>query len=269
MKVFLGFLLLLVSLAVSAQEATPKDKWLANLRPMMSQSLCKGVGSPFARIFKGTPEECVLQVESLLDTCAKNDSHVVLPAMLTSTSQADHYGQVLAECVAAHYLGGEQLKAFYLLQDSSVSATTTTITVPGQGTISFEVPPMNKISETNSAEQYKYAANSGRLNLSIFVEPPKCEGGQTHEAVAKCFTSKIDQTPGIVKSTVSTECVPTYCDVAYLVMLPVGGRTIRELNINVLFVFHGKWVDVHLSMINPTTQDLQSMNQFEKSISYN
>jgi hypothetical protein len=147
-------------------------------------------------------------------------------------------------------------------------AAPTTLTVTGLGTITFETPPLNKIGEANAADHYSYVASSARLGLSIVVEPPKCDGGQTNVAAANCFNAKLPQVPGIVRQSISTECLATYCDVSYLVIVPIKGQVARQLNMDVLFAFHGRWANAHVTVINPTAQDLQVLDAFEKSISY-
>lgn len=111
----------LISVVVSnawAQEpGMAKEEWLKNLRPIMSDGLCNGAGSPFKKIYKGPAAQCVPDVEKLFDKCAANVSQVIIPARLTSVAQANRYGQIMAECIAAHYMGGDALKAFFLMQD--------------------------------------------------------------------------------------------------------------------------------------------------------
>lgn len=97
----------------------PRDTWLANLKSIMTDGLCKGAGSgsPFMLVYEGSPEECVSEVSSLFDRCAKDAPRVVLPEKLTSIPQANTYGQVMAECISARYQKGAALDAFYRLQD--------------------------------------------------------------------------------------------------------------------------------------------------------
>jgi len=109
-------LLALTQIAVAQQFNMPKQQWLTRLKPIMSQGFCKGAGSPFMQIYKGTAENCVADVERLFDACTSNEPAVVLPDALTSVSQANWYGQVMGECISAHYQGGAALEAFHALQ---------------------------------------------------------------------------------------------------------------------------------------------------------
>jgi len=103
-------------IAMAQQFNLPKQEWLTRLKPIMSQGFCKGAGSPFLQIYKGTSESCIPEVERLFDQCATSEPAVVLPDALTSLPQGNWYGQVMAECVSAHYQGGAALEAFRELQ---------------------------------------------------------------------------------------------------------------------------------------------------------
>ena len=104
------------SSVVGAQSPTPRSAWLQNLRPMMSNGLCNGTGSPFARIYKGTAEACVQDVNRLFEFCTTKEPAVVLPAELSSVPQANWYGQIIAECIGAYYQGSVAIDGFHAVQ---------------------------------------------------------------------------------------------------------------------------------------------------------
>lgn len=109
-------MLALSPIAMAQQFNMPKQQWLTRLRPIMSQGFCRGAGSPFMLMYKGTAESCLADVEKLFDYCATSESAVVLPDVLVSVPQANWYGQVMGECISAHYQGGAALEAFRTLQ---------------------------------------------------------------------------------------------------------------------------------------------------------
>jgi hypothetical protein len=115
-KISIVILLALCPIAVAQQLNMPKQTWLTRLKPIMSQGFCTGVGSPFLSIYKGAPENCVFEVEKLFDYCATNEPAVSLPEVLVGIPQATWYGQVMGECISAHYQGGAALEAFRTLQ---------------------------------------------------------------------------------------------------------------------------------------------------------
>jgi hypothetical protein len=94
----------------------PTVEWLARLKPIVSQGLCNGEGSPFKQVYKGASGNCVPELEKLFDLCAKDEPSVILPSTIKSVPQANWYGRVLAECVSAHYQGGVVLDAFREVQ---------------------------------------------------------------------------------------------------------------------------------------------------------
>lgn len=46
------------------------------------------------------------------------------------------------------------------------------------------------------------------------------------------------------------------------------GRPFEQLHINYYFIFQGKWMDLHVSMVNPTPEDLAFLATLEKSLRY-
>jgi hypothetical protein len=141
--------------------------------------------------------------------------------------------------------------------------------IPGQNwQLSFDAPPLAKQKETNYPDQYTYFGNSGRFNLSLYVETPGCNGGNTHEAFYKCFWPNASRNPTIVKKSVNATSGSTYYKVVYDIEVPWKGELIRQHNINFLIAFRGKWTDLHVSVVNPTEADLKMLEAFEKSLGY-
>ena len=115
-KLKIVVLLALSPFAFAQEFNMPKQQWLGRLKPIVSDGFCNGAGSPFKQIYHGSAESCVADVEKLFDQCATNEPAVVLPDAITSIPQANWYGQVMAECVSAHYQGGVALETFRALQ---------------------------------------------------------------------------------------------------------------------------------------------------------
>jgi len=119
MKKFIFATFISFSIVALAQDINmPKAQWLQNLKPIMSNGLC-ATGSPLLKVYKGAVSGCPAEVESLFDKCTTKVPEVLLPETITSIPQANKYGSVIAECVSAHYMGGDALKAFLLLQEKS------------------------------------------------------------------------------------------------------------------------------------------------------
>jgi len=116
---------LLLSLAPGAFAEEPdsgepikvtKEQWLANLRGILPEQLCMPE-SPMMQVYKG--KNCQADMMGLYNKCVSNEPSVVLPTHLTSVEQANMLGQVIAECMVAHYQGGAALNDFKLMQSMS------------------------------------------------------------------------------------------------------------------------------------------------------
>ena len=148
-------------------------------------------------------------------------------------------------------------------------AEPTTMVIPEQKwQLSFDAPPLAKQRESNQPGQYMYLGNSDRFTLSLYVETPGCKGGTTHEEFYECFWPKASRNPTIIKESVKKTCGPNYCKVMYDVQAPWEGRFIKQRNISFLIAYHGKWTDLHVSVVEPTENDFTLLDTFERSLSY-
>lgn len=156
-----------------------------------------------------------------------------------------------------------------LLISINAIADTTTMIIPSQNwIISFDSPPLTKQKEGVKPGQYMYVGNAGRFNLSLYVEDPSCDGGDKHEDYYQCFWPKSSQNPLIAKESVTYLCKEKYCKVEYDVVANFAGQKIRQHNINFLIAYRGKWIDLHISIVQPTDEDQQILETFEKSLVY-
>lgn len=160
--------------------------------------------------------------------------------------------------------------AFVLLLISlNASAEPTRMVIPNQNwAISFDSPPLNKQKEGAREGQYMYFGNAGRFNLSLYVEDPSCDGGSKHEDYYQCFWPKASQNPYIADESVTHSCQEKFCKVEYDTIVNFGGQTIHQRHINFLIAYRNKWTDLHISIIEPTEDDLQRLVTFEKSLGY-
>jgi hypothetical protein len=159
-----------------------------------------------------------------------------------------------------------------LLSGNALSEVTT-LRLPESALITFDAPKMSRLKESNENGQYRFVASSvgqpdQRFNLSIHVEPADCRYGKALEEVARCFMERLDSMPGIVKETDRPSCERNRCDVLYVLSHKAGDRIIRQLNLNSMFVYGGKWVDVHLSVVNPVAEDAQRLARFATSLKF-
>jgi hypothetical protein len=156
-----------------------------------------------------------------------------------------------------------------ILISGAAHATQTTLVIPEQGwQLSFDAPALTVMGEENRPGQYVYVANSGKFNLSLYVEDPSCSGGKSHKAFYKCFWPKSSRNPMIVQASVVATEGPKYYKIAYDIEAPLEGRTVKAKNINFLISFRGKWTDLHISVVEPTEEDFAILDAFEKSLNY-
>lgn len=161
------------------------------------------------------------------------------------------------------------LIAILCILPTAAFAKQTSLAIPGQNWhISFDLPGIKKLEESNHPEQYKYFGGTDRVVVSLYVESPGCAGGTTHEAFYECFWPKASRNPLIVKESVQQICTKKYCKVVYDVEAPLEGRLVKQRNINFLIAYGGKWTDMHVSVIEPTKDDLQSLGKLENSLTY-
>ena len=138
------------------------------------------------------------------------------------------------------------------------------IPIPKQGwSISLDAPLFARKRGQQDGPNYVYQANGGRFNLSIFAEPQAKAGGSK-----ECFEfywPQANQNPLISKPTVKVSNTDKFYRVEYEI---VAGPQTNQKNVNYYFMFEGKWVDVHISMMNPTKEDDAVIASFDKGLSY-
>lgn len=161
-----------------------------------------------------------------------------------------------------------------VLLSGSAFSEVTSLDLPEKARITFDAPKMSKQKESHENGRYQYVASSvgeadQRFNLSVYVEPVDwCRFGKSLEQVARCFVEQLDSYPGIIKEADTPSCEKKRCDVFYILSSKAGDRIVRQLNLNSLFVYGGKWVDVHLSVLNPVPEDAQRLAKFAASLKF-
>lgn len=108
--------LVIANFSYAEEIKMPKDQWLSNLQGILPEHLCKPE-SPLMKVYKGT--DCLSDMKGLYKKCTTEVNNVVIPENITSVPQANLLGQVIAECMSAHYQGGKSLEMFNLIQSMS------------------------------------------------------------------------------------------------------------------------------------------------------
>jgi hypothetical protein len=143
-----------------------------------------------------------------------------------------------------------------------------TIEVPQEGWgITFDAPPLSKKEDSHDGSNYAFRANSGRFNMSFFVEEPRGPGNRPTD-VYDFYWSQASQMPEIDILSIVTSETPQYVRVQYTATVKFPGKTYRQKNVNYFSSFHGKWIDVHISVIEPALQDDEIFAAFDRSFAY-
>ena len=140
----------------------------------------------------------------------------------------------------------------------------TTIVVPGKKwSIQFAGP---KLQVGKSTVPGIYYGVRDRTQVSLFVESPKCAGGDADENVYSCFTEALKKNPIVLWDTERGNTAANGIHVMYMTELKVDGKTGHAMNVNVLFVHDGQWVDFHISIASPQPSDLSELDALADSV---
>ena len=161
--------------------------------------------------------------------------------------------------------------AFILLLALSATAVAAEVSVkiPQEGwSISFESPrSLSQKEESKRDGDYAFRANSGRFNISMFVERPHGTG-RSHKDCYAFYWPQARRNPMIAKDTVEASETPEFVRVQYDTVAQFQGKPIRQRHVNYYFAFRGKWVDVHISIIAPSERDEEVFATFDRTLSY-
>jgi hypothetical protein len=150
----------------------------------------------------------------------------------------------------------------------AAGATPVKVDIPKEGwSIAFDSPALSKHEESRGDGEYAFRANSGRFNISLFVEKPG-GAGKTHRDCYEFYWSQSSRNPMIVRDSVATSETPKYVRVQYDIATQFQGQPIRQRHVHYYFVYREKWVDVHISIIVPTREDEAIFTAFDKSLRY-
>lgn len=147
MRVFIPAVVLALAFSASAQEISlPREQWLTNLQPMLTNFFCSD-GSPFRQVYKGKAAECPAEVGTLFVKCTTKVPEVIIPETIVGPAQGNKYGSIVGECMSAHYMGGEPLRVFNALQAVANETPQTLTTVadscesaPGGAVVELDEP---------------------------------------------------------------------------------------------------------------------------------
>jgi hypothetical protein len=133
-------------------------------------------------------------------------------------------------------------------------------------TIKMDAPAFTEKKSEEIEGDFVFRATSERFNISIFVEPGKIGG---NKECYQYYWPLASKNPRISKPTITASNTDKFYRVAYDIELKgPAGSAVTQKNVNYYFAYEGKWVDVHISIINPTKEDDVVIATFDKELSY-
>jgi hypothetical protein len=140
------------------------------------------------------------------------------------------------------------------------------VPIPGQDwQLVFDAPVLTEKQDQRGSDNYAFKANSGRFNLSFFVEPPQSQDGG-HKECYGFYWPQASRNPMLNKKSVKVTHCETYTRVEYMIIGENEGHKFAQRNVNYYLVFAGKWLDVHISIISPTVDDDEVIARFDSGL---
>jgi hypothetical protein len=145
-----------------------------------------------------------------------------------------------------------------LLRATSALAEDQIVSIPGEDwRIRFDAP---QLTPGKGIAQSIFYGRADRLQISVFVEPPRCPGGDSDENVYECFAAVLRKNPVADWDTERANTRPNGgVTVMYMTRGETGALKGSAFNINLLLVHNGKWVDMHTSIASPTQDDIKTL----------
>jgi hypothetical protein len=162
--------------------------------------------------------------------------------------------------------GLEMLRGAVPRHEREVKVATTVVKIPNQNwVISFDCPQLSNMEEKDSKGNYGFRANSGLFNISLFVETPQGPGTE-HKDCYAYYWPLAKRNPAIAVETVVVAQNANYVRVQYDIVEKFQGKPIRMRNVNYYIAYGGKWIDIHISFIDPNPADEKIFATFDSSV---
>jgi hypothetical protein len=160
----------------------------------------------------------------------------------------------------------EMLRGALPRRGNEVKMAATKVKIPNQEwVIAFECPQLANMEEKYSDGNYGFRANSGLFNLSLFVETPMGPGKE-HKDCHAYYWALAKKNPAIAMDTVAAVQNANYSRDQYDTVEKFQGKTLRMRNVNYYIAYSGKWIDIHISFVEPTPADENIFTTFDSSL---
>lgn len=158
--------------------------------------------------------------------------------------------------------------ALSMLATATCTTTGAEIPIPNEGwAIEFDSPFFTERKDARKGTDYTFVANAGSFNMSLFVEQPH-GNGQSHADCYQYYWPLSSRDPLIMRDTIVASHTEKYYRVQCDTAVQLGDQQGRQRHVHYYFVFQGRWVDIHISIIAPTKEDDAIIAAFDKSLTY-
>jgi hypothetical protein len=149
---------------------------------------------------------------------------------------------------------------------TNVQAEEQLIPAPSEGwALRMNAP---KLEQSKGDVPAAFYGKADRLQVSLFVEAPRCSGGNSDEKIYECFANSLKRNPIVKWETERANTRPKGgVMVMYMTQSEVDGKINSAFNINILFAKNGKWADLHTSITAPTRDDIKTLLTLAESVS--
>lgn len=156
------------------------------------------------------------------------------------------------------------LTSILVLSTTTVMADDQVVSVPGAGwKIRFNAP---KLTPLTGGVPNVYSGRADRLQISFFVEAPRCAGGDSDTNIYNCFANALQKNPAVIWDTERGNTTPNGVQVMYMSKIDSEKGSVKAFNINLLFARRGKWADFHASIVSPTQDDVKELFKLVASV---
>lgn len=155
-----------------------------------------------------------------------------------------------------------------LLLPVAARAERAVIRIPGETwAIAFESPALLGGQESTRDGNFAFRANSGLFNLSLFVELPQGKG-ETHKDCYQHYWPMASRNPMIDMASVQVRETEEYVRAQYDATAEMSGKKVRQRSVNYYIAYQGKWIDVHISFVEPGEKDASLFDTFDRTLAY-
>lgn len=140
--------------------------------------------------------------------------------------------------------------------------------IPDEGwRVVVDAPFMDRVEETRRGTDFRFKGNGGMFNLSLFVERPQSDAGG-HKECYEFYWHHGRKDPQIDWNSVRVSSDPRYYRVELMVVFSFKGKNFKQKHVHYYFVFNRRWMDLHISILEPKPADEEVFRRFDRGLRY-